>query len=102
MPASPIDQGKRVIEGNRVPCGYQQISGLSSAKGLTVPDSGARFALIQAQDKDVRWRDDGTSPTASIGMVLQANGYLEYTGDLSAFKAIETEASAVVNVSYYK
>lgn len=82
------------------PAGYEQVTVLSAAVGLTVP-SGADRALIQAATQDIRWRDDGTSPTASVGMVLAAGTTLEYTGDLSAFEAIETAASAELNVSYF-
>lgn len=82
------------------PLGYEQVTTLSAAAGLT-PPSGADRALIQAVTQDVRWRDDGTSPTASVGMLLAAGSTLDYDGDLSTFEAIETAASAELNVSYY-
>lgn len=82
------------------PTGYEQVTSLSSAAGLT-PPAGSDRALIQAVTQSVRWRDDGTSPTATVGMVLAAGSTLEYDGDLSAFEAIETAASAELNVSYY-
>lgn len=82
------------------PLGYEQITGLSSAKGLT-PPAGARFALIQAESQIVRWRDDGTNPTASVGMMIAATADMVYTGDLSKIKLIEATVSAKVNVSYY-
>lgn len=82
------------------PWGYQQITSLSSAAGLTVPE-GAKYALIQAESKDVRWRDDGTAPTGSVGMVLTAGGGMWYDGDLSALLFIQTAASAKLNVLYY-
>ncbi|NDB70068.1 MAG: hypothetical protein EB015_19105 [Methylocystaceae bacterium] len=89
--------------------GYQQITGLSAAKGLTVPtidpNTGltvkANFALITPDTQGVRWRDDGTNPTSSVGMPLSANVTLQYDGDLSKIKFIEQTASAVLNVSYY-
>lgn len=80
--------------------GYQQITSLSAAAALTVP-SGATVALIQAETKDVRWRDDGTNPTTSVGMIIPAGTSLFFTGSLSAFRVIETAASAKLNVSYY-
>lgn len=82
------------------PLGFQQITSLSSAVGLTVP-SGALTALIQAESQDVRWRDDGTNPTATVGVTLGTGLTLPYTGDLSAIKFIEISASAKLNVSYY-
>lgn len=88
--------------------GYQQITSLSAAAGLTVPTvdkSGNKqqptFALIIAEGKDVRWRDDGTAPTASVGMPLAVGVPLQYDGDLTNIKFIETAASAKLNISYY-
>ena len=49
----------------------------------------------------MRWRDDGVDPTASVGMLLVAGTPLQYDGDLSRIKFIETTASAKLNVSYY-
>jgi hypothetical protein len=89
--------------------GYQQLATVSSATGLTVPardpisgmDVKANFALIVAETQDVRWRDDGTDPTASVGMLLKAGVIFQYDGDLKKIKFIETTGSAKVNVSYY-
>ena len=84
------------------PVGDETITGLSSAKSLT-PPTGAIYAWLQAQGKDVRLRDSGANPTASAGMLLTADGPpVFYSGDLAAVKLIETSASATVFVSYYK
>ena len=82
------------------PLGYQQITTLSSAQALTVP-AGATFAVIDGEAQAVRWRDDGTNPSATVGNQLAVGGILEYGGDLSAIKFIEAVASAKLNVSYY-
>ena len=89
-----------ITEAGLTPKGYEQITGLSSVKTLTVP-ADAQFALIQVESKDVRWRDDGTDPTASVGMLLLANQDIWYANDLSKLKFIETAASAKLNVAYY-
>ena len=88
--------------------GYQQITSLSSAPGLTVPartPDGSKqqptCALIIAETQVVRWRDDGTNPTASIGMPLAVGVPLQYDGDLTKIKFIEQTASAKLNISYY-
>jgi hypothetical protein len=88
--------------------GYQQITSLSSSTGLTVPttdSSGNKqqptFALIIAETQGVRWRDDGTAPTASVGMPLAVGVPLQYDGDLSRIRFIEQTASARLNISYY-
>jgi hypothetical protein len=81
--------------------GYQQITNLAAAVGLTVP-ANATYALIRAVTQSVRWRDDGTSPTGTVGMLLAvAPDELRYDGDLKAIKFIETAASAELNISYY-
>lgn len=89
--------------------GYQQLTSLSSATGLTVPSIDpttgltvkANFALITPESQAVRWRDDGTAPTSSVGMPLAAGVTLQYDGDLSKIKFIEQTGGAKVNISYY-
>ncbi len=95
-PATPV----RTYRGTVRPLGYQQISVLTGAVGLTVP-TGARCAIIVAEAQAVRWRDDGTNPTATVGMSLAVGTILEYAGDLSAIKFIEATASAKLNIAYY-
>jgi hypothetical protein len=90
----------KVEDGNIAPLGYQQILDLAAATALTIPE-GATRALIQASMQTVRWRDDGTNPTASVGMKLLANAEIWYVGSLSAIRFIEEAAGAKLNVSYY-
>ena len=93
--------GNSGVEPAALNCyGYQQITNLSAATGLTIP-VGATVALIQAETQDVRWRDDGTAPTASVGMIIGAGTTLPYTGNLSAIMLIQATASAKLNISYY-
>lgn len=80
--------------------GFQQITVLTASTGLTVPASAA-MALIQAESQSVRWRDDGTAPTAAIGMILSPGDVLVYNGSLGAIRFIEVAASAKLNVTYY-
>lgn len=92
---------EHVTEGKLVPLGYQQITALSAAASLTVP-AGARLAICQATVAALRWRDDGTNPTASIGMLLSVNYEIVYTGDLTTIKFIESAGGGILNVSYYR
>ena len=80
--------------------GYQQITSLSSATNLTVP-AGATLAVIIPEAFAVRWRDDGTAPTNSVGMPLAIATVLSYDGDLRRVQFIEQSAGAKLNVSYY-
>jgi hypothetical protein len=88
--------------------GYQQIASLSSAANLTVPTLDKNgsfqkptFALIICETQNVRWRDDGTAPTASVGMPLIPGVPLQYDGDLTKVQFIEQAGSAKLNISYY-
>jgi hypothetical protein len=92
----------QTVEQNLEPLGDQKITGLGTVKSLTVP-AGAEYALVQAQTQDVLWRDSGTNPEAGTGFLLSAGGpALFYTGKLSQLRFIESAASAVLFVSYYR
>lgn len=95
-----------------VPLGYQQVTTTTPAFTLTVP-AGANAALLNAEAVDIRWRDDGTAPTTTVGMLLSATpatggatgahgNDLFYTGNVSKLQFIQTGAGAILNVSYYK
>jgi hypothetical protein len=81
--------------------GYQQITSLSAAAGLTVP-TGATTAFIQAEAQAVRYRDDGTDPSATVGQPIAVGVLLIYTGPLKNVKFIEQTSGAKLNISYYK
>ena len=82
------------------PAGYRKLDSLSSATGVQI--GVGRVALIQAINQNVRYRDDGTNPTASVGMVLFAGQSIWYTGDLRAIRFIEEAVGAEVNILAYK
>jgi hypothetical protein len=83
--------------------GYQQITALSSAVAPTIP-AGTRKILAQAEVQHVRWRNDGTSPTADIGMLIltTAGQPTEFIIDngFDDLKFIEDAASARLNLTY--
>lgn len=88
--------------------GYQQITSLSASSALTVPTmdkNGSKqqptIAIIIPETQAVRWRDDGTDPTSTVGMPLAAGVALQYDGDLSKIRFIESTAGAKLNISYY-
>lgn len=97
--------------GALTPLGCSQVSNLSSAKALGAgvkADSStlgipaaATIATIEAETKDVRWTDDGQTPTSSFGQTLYAGQVMSYEGDLSALKFIEVAASAKLNLAFY-
>jgi len=88
--------------------GYQQITSLSSAQSLTIPNNNPQglsgtptTAIIRCETQAVRWRDDGVAPTASVGMPLAVGDTLVYDGDLKKIQFIEQTTSAKLNVSLY-
>ena len=88
--------------------GYQQITSLSSATKLTVPQKdlsglagSPRIAIITPEAQAVRWRDDGVAPTASVGMPLAAGVTLQYDGDINQIQFIEQTSGAKLNITYY-
>ena len=103
MTALPITPGvgTSVFVLPFVPLGYQQITSLATSTSLTVP-GGATAALITVSVASVRYRDDGTAPTASIGMPISPSGSpLLYQGTLSAIQFIQVTAGAVLDILYY-
>lgn len=84
------------------PCGYDQMTSLSGATGLTLPGNGETYCVIIPETQNVRYRDDGVSPSATVGMPLTADNTYEYYGDMSAIEFIEQTAGAVINVSFYR
>ena len=88
------------------PLGYQQISALSSAINLTVP-TGARIAEICVEVASVRYRDDGTAPTSSVGVLVaplssSIPNCFQYSGGLTAIQFIAVSGSPIIDVAYYR
>lgn len=81
--------------------GHQQITSLSAATAPTIP-AGTQMLMAQAETQNVRWRDDGTDPTSTVGQVLTVGSTLQYdAAQFARLKFIEVTASAKLNVSYY-
>lgn len=85
--------------------GYSQLTSLSSATALTVPVSANNhhptLAIIVPEGQAVRWRDDDTDPTATVGMPLAVGQPLNYDGNLQNIKFIEQTSGAKLNISFY-
>ena len=106
--ASPVGyQGSalRVVDQpyTLTPRGCGQITSLSAAVHLT-PPTGAILAVISVEGQPVRWRDDGTAPTAAVGILtpVVTSAPMTYGGSLSAIQFIQTAASATIDVCYYQ
>lgn len=82
--------------------GYQQVTATGTVFTLPSPPVGTRRVIIQAEVQAIRWRDDATAPTATVGMLIAAGGELRYDGaNMAAFRGIAATAGAIANISYY-
>lgn len=85
--------------------GFQQIdsAALAAAVALTVP-AGTERAWLQAETANVRFRLDGSDPTASVGMLViasQAPIEISSAAGLKAAKFIAASGSPKLNVTYF-
>ena len=94
--------GQPVIDGFLEPNGYVQITVLTTSVGLGTVPGLTKLVLIQCESDNVRWRDDGTDPTTTVGMILEAGQTLIYNGNPNEIEFIEVTVGAILNVSYYK
>jgi len=81
--------------------GMETLNGLSAVKGLPNVPPKAIYALLQAHGNAVRWRDDGTDPTAAIGHLIPADKKYRYISELLKIRFTEASASATLTVTYY-
>ena len=79
---------------------FTQITDLSSV--VSCPSPTGTTVIFQAETNDVRWRPDGTAPTASVGFLLTAGSSACFVGDLSKVKFIQVGAGSTLNVSVFE
>lgn len=90
---------------------FESITVSSAAVGFTTatygnPSSGAaaKAALVTLETNGVRWRADGTDPTASVGHLMGVGDAIEVYGslDLASIRFIATGGDATARVTYYR
>ena len=91
----------KYVVGETFPLGYAQQSVSSTSVALSGIPANARFVVVNTETVGLRWRDDGTAPTATVGMPLDAGATMTYDGNLSALRLIAQSGTATVNVAYY-
>lgn len=91
---------------NAIPTGFCQATVttailLSTACNIPV---GSKYFMVSVDTANVRYRDDGTAPTASSGVqwASSATQPYWYAGQLSAIQLVAVSGSPVINVSFYK
>jgi hypothetical protein len=99
---------------NRIPGEYEVVTVGAAAVGLSAgkikPESGpyanmsARAALLSLEEGDMRFRLDGTPPTAADGHYLTSGDTLVLTGTqaMEQFQAVRAgEAGGTLRVTYF-
>jgi len=85
--------------------GFERIAGITTtAVGLPNVPPDAAYAYIQADGGDLRWRDDGTNPTATVGHMLKRNDDHWYTVDklpISFIRDTDEADPTNLHVTYY-
>jgi hypothetical protein len=86
--------------GVLIPLGYQQIT-LAGVSNLT-PPTGATQAVISVSAAPVRYRDDSTAPTATLGVPVLAGATITYSGGLAVIRFIPQSGTPVLDIAYYR
>lgn len=82
--------------------GYSQLTGMAAATALSSIPAGTTTVLLQAEAQVVRYRDDGTNPSGTVGMNLIVGVVYEFTiAQISRMRFIEAAGGAILNVSFY-
>ena len=93
---------------NPIASSYQQMTVSTTAVALTSIPSQAYAAVIIVESNSIRARDDGTNPTASVGMPYGVSSLPQVfticgRASLDKTRLIRAGGSdAAVNVSYYQ
>lgn len=93
------------------PMGYCQITSLSSAVAMATASCStgsvpaqAVIAEICVSAAAIRYRDDGTAPTTSLGIPVGAGTCFPYAvsaGGFGQLQIIQQTSGAIVDVSFY-
>lgn len=84
------------------PLGCYQITSMVTAQNLPTVPAGATLISLSVENAAVRLRDDGTAPTASIGLLLPIGGPWPYSGSLTAVQFIQVTGGAIIDYCSYK
>lgn len=108
-PPVSAQMGGSCALGTLVPMGYEEIAVSSTAIGFTAATiqtstASANFAYVYVGSNSIRWRDDGSNPTAAVGQPAAAGERLQVCGKkaVGAIKFIRQSADATLFVSYYR
>lgn len=104
--------GRVVVNGGKPTYAFETLTVGAAAMGITSTlvdrpsttngqSRTAEYALLTVETNSIRYRTDGTAPTAAVGHLLVAGDVLvlDNLDDIRRFKAIQVSAGASVQVS---
>lgn len=81
--------------------GFQALTVSNTAVGFTVP-SGTEYAIASLEANNIRYRDDGTAPTSSVGLLITATSIFGVCqNSLDSIRFIRETADGLLNIEYY-
>lgn len=100
----PSVLGKEIVAPLQdTPISFEQIT-INTAVGLTTIPSNANKAVITVQTAGIRYKNDGTNPTATVGHDMRIGSVIFLNGRNAVlnFKAIKSgSTNSKINVDYY-
>jgi hypothetical protein len=84
------------------PVGFEKLAVSSTAVAFASVPARATSCLLVCETNAVRFRSDGTNPTATDGVPIAAGQPLTYNGDPSALKFIRQSADATIQAEFYE
>lgn len=92
-----------IVFSQMIPKGFCQVSVTTAAtlaSSCMIP-AQTMVAVIVDETANTRWRDDGTAPTSTVGMLLASGATFTYQGDLTSISFVAVSGSPVLDVSFY-
>lgn len=104
--AAPCDAfpSQKIINDSGTSTGYVQLASLGSAIGFTLP-AGSQWCIVIPEGAPIRYRVDGTNPTAAIGVPLVVNQPVIFrfsAAQFAAVKFIQQSVGGIANIDCYK
>ena len=87
--------------------GFERLAVSNTAVGLASIPSNVPIVLVQVdiESNNIRFRADGTNPTATVGTLGQVDQVLWMDGNADEwtnFRAIRVSSDAVLSITYWK
>lgn len=94
---------------NRESLAYFQVTGatldggsdLATLIGQAIP-AGTETVVIEPETQNIRYRDDGTVPTLTVGMLLFVGSWYTFNvAQVGSMRLRSAVAGAILNVTFY-